>query len=1085
MSTKQSLLVSTLERVLEDISKLNKVVKNLILLSWACHPVYVVDLLTKYNLNEASTLVFHQRWAYDQVRLKRSEKKKFKESVCESKVEKQPSILFFQCKSEYVNTFQLHAKCVLVEYEDGSVEYIQPSWNLSGTEYSRNQHLIYRGVPRNLSDLSKVLVTSRFQEKFTCSCVCDQGVAFQKMQDTCSSVNNSVATHCRTKEHVDDLAYLVVTLPRDFEDVAGVSFQTLENGIQTSFTSVLSRNTKVNFQNHLNSETTCRYVAFYNFVETRLMSGLCKFIGSVFNHPSETLNPAVVLSFPDEFKNSHKYHDKFVYKMRQNEGGDLEVLWVFFCSHNLTPKSWLSDQTKNIEAGVLLFPRKSLTGNLSPTTVNYLLRYYNSEIPSVEVVRIQCSPDFNEPGQDEPQDLEEGRLRDKGNTTFYDRYHSCKIDSTDAYDRFVRCKECLVNHLLVNRSGVEELKKLQSMVQDNYTRYALYDYVFNDVGAGVEWKRGCVFPRASLRSAFKRFATTSNPPWYHSGVKNRDLTLETLIDVFCVWGKWFEYYDPSILVVRPKIDKLTLVHYGSIHYNKNSRFIENPKKHVTNPESVTPYDTLSFLVQHMYEEYEVWWKCSLNKKHQFFSDVKSMCRSPYCMVCKTSEDVKLVYDTLQAAGVSNLTVEFVIMRRETVLEQSNQVVYHQYYDGGLKMDLKKAFCVGKELRNVTSSSLGNLRYDLFFTYQNQVCAIEIDDASHQKKETSKVNSDAIKNVMSYTMNIHLLRIFTKENMNQALLPGLVKRFLHYVSITQVEFPTSFGILHNYAQSLSSAINPVTISNPKLSETDVVDYDETKPISLWLAGGGMRATNDGRVRVRVPDYGSNIEMYMKEGKVHVAYDESTKVILCDCLDVFALWYNFSGIVNFLTSRETQAVETWFNGISKLTGTLQETEYGVAVIGQRKISNGRSQYPCVRLSEVFKGEYDNIVLKGSNEFQPVEFPYRFVRLFQTFKPPNQILGVRRQSSRLSKVGKLESWVSPGSSVWVSESEGSGKGRILEITDVKSDMYRQPWVYFKETNDSPETVIGPRDIGKRIYSTVGRENLRKGVISKFIPV
>eukprot|EP00952_Eustigmatos_sp_NYUAD-ZCMA_P009426 38952-Eustigmatos_ZCMA.PRE.1 len=68
---------------------------------------------------------------------------------------------------------------------------------------------------------------------------------------------------------------------------------------------------------------------------------------------------------------------------------------------------------------------------------------------------------------------------------------------------------------------------------------------------------------------------------------------------------------------------------------------------------------------------------------------------PSCMVCTRSDDIRLCYEILQAQedkGVSHVTVEFPLKKK----------------GGGL------------------------MHYDIFFRLDDEVCAVEIDDASHYR-----------------------------------------------------------------------------------------------------------------------------------------------------------------------------------------------------------------------------------------------------------------------------------------------------------------------------------------------------------------
>lgn len=1048
------------------------------ILVWSCNPSYLCELLrndiqVKEEIGDAPVYVYFQRWLYETPNMSRQEQLTYqKDTKAKYAGSDDLNVYFYSCAKNLSRRFQLHAKCCLLRYKgNGRVEdsfrYVQFSWNL---HEPLGQSLVYTadtlspdGLPENIEVLASLIGSNCFQKRF------EYVFGKTNLKPDVSSLYERLENELRNAPK-DRLSKIVITVPDVLAEEDLENFSTyhvpFKEKVQEVLLSVLETDVVTRFTEYVRRPTPSVIVSLFNFVDARLLNTMCDVVADPFTLPNEKEVPLVTVAYPTSFEhNVTKLHEKFVYKVAAPVGEKMDIVWLFFCSHNLTPVSWeqvdnstndgpenqnrraepIHPRKKNIEVGVMLF---SDTQRVPWHNVGeYLMSFYKGNNSYVKYHEHQCRRTLKDGSVTEEESYELRQdtvpltkaIPAREDDDIPNLYH------IDTFTRYYHRKRWLKRHILPNVVGVTQLFLRPEFHSSNYTRYALYDYVFNDLMRDFPWVPGGNFNRAFLRGyCIKRITENEDDedfaPWYSDSPKGY-MTMETILDVFVLWGRTFELFDPQILTKRPVVTIHTLINYTRIlrsgEPNKPSRlgFLVDPAKLAydrSNKLKVDPYDSLSFLMQHMFEDYEVWWKClDETGAHCFYHDVKSVFITPQCTVCKVSQTTRTVYGLLRNLGVKNIAVEFSVFKRESKDEQKKQLdnlrasnikcIGRKRYckKGGVSIsDEDSLLCSKKE---TLTGFLQNFRYDIFFVHDGKLVAIEVDDQSHQQKvekgelyepktmrqragDVRYHHRDAIKNVVSYLMGVHVVRLDTKNNNSLSLLPLLLKNILKMVETNTFPRYRSYRQLHQHVVDIlapkraiieakqkekgrgkrnkkdeeeDGEFTPVEIQNPKISSpTAAMQYNETSPISCVFS---TSVQDIGRVQ-------DNIRLYLNQGQAHAVYDGRVyPVPVCKYVDYLSLWYNLEHFRHFELSCKSQS-PNWYTPNSHTgLGTLFDSDehVGVRLVTKSKKSDTN---PAVRVlwhvdvDKTFVAYTDEHSSKQS--LQGVWDPVKHVRLVSKF-------------------------------------------------------------------------------------------------------
>lgn len=1078
------LQLSTLRDEIATLCGRRRKIKFALFVSWSCDMRYVDSLVEEFGSDDADITVVFQRHAYPvEIRGNQNTKAK-KHFVLNNCAElNTTTVKYYKTKGKRATLYQVHCKFAFVVLDDGHTEYIQPSSNLVP---ENKPSLLYRGFPIRLKYLSDVLVCEKFLDTVEPLCT---GVGTPEMLLATLRRFHRDVTRIPVASY-DLHTMLVVTAPTNFE--LGDVF-TLKKAVQDIFyvcKSLKANREQVLFRNYLKDLTLTTIVSYYNFVDVRLLDSICNSVASIFTSPDEQeLKPLIATVYADNLASVENplQHEKFVYKVH-NETNN--ILWVFVTSHNLTPASWESQLSKNLEVGVMVFPTTSTLSSASWKSVqSYLLNYYFKTTSYTKVHRTVCQrPVVSSEKSGQPATLKKGNTKRAAplDNSVYEPTHTCPVPcrhATSAFQRFRVAKECLVNHLLKNRSGLGQLTNLLAFNTDNYTRYALYDHVFNDLAGQVTWVSGGTFNTTQLRKHFRKRAEELDVTWYSPQLAGRELTLETLVDTFRTWGYFFELYSREIMLSRPIVNENTLVHYGEVHESKNHTFLEDPAYHNYRDNNTNAYDALSFLVQNMLTNQCVWFRCTkVNTNHEFYTTLKVVCNRPHCMVCETTQDTQLVYQTLREypEDLQFVTVEFPLHKRLPV--------YQQVQRANEFKNVRNTVFYNEELQVLTDQKLKNAyRFDVFFAFGDYVCAVELDDVSHRELKRRSVNAfgepvrttDAVKTVMAHLYGIHVLRIETVNTNSRSLVPTLVKEFLGFVRRTNVTFfghgywktfQTVYDSVKNHqAVKNRSSLNPVKVANPVFDvRTNDIRLNKASPVSMWLtvvdsdkAARTVRAnrkwgTANRTTRQLLQSRERNtLELYLQEGTLHASFSSEQEVPVSDLLDVFSVRRNYCNILQFLESRTQEHLKSWFelgSGRNSRQGRLFESDNGVVVLGQ--YNQSQKGYEYSEFSDVYS--VDNVKYTKLQGLEDVPVPYQYVRLYETFQKTTT---VNQYKLRSSHVKTLEQWIAPKKKVWVVNEleEGGEQVEQRTVESVGKDQYGKVYVTLESSAPSTEKSKG----------------------------
>lgn len=1188
---------------IRDVVDSGKPLVSAIILTWSCSPAYVLELFAdkeqesyqvKPNFRNAKIRVFFQRWSYDDMSKEKEAKETYRNESCRS-TSRVPvdnlDIRFYRCRKEFIRNFQLHTKSCIFKYTDHSIQFIQFSWNLNA---NFKPSLLFRarsdvrGLPKNTHRLLQAVADDRFLTKFSNVCNGDDAM---REKHFCTAMFNSVVG-----ANVDELCDLVLTLPKlhfalQENPDNQIQYTVFRNDLQQVLNEKKVAHLGLRFEEYIRKPSPAVLVSLFNFVDVRLLDSICNIVGDPFTLPEENQNPLVTAAYPVTFQDNTKHlHEKFVYKIAgANQTTKSKIQWVFFCSHNLTPASWKpvdgdpngaledsSSDAKNMEVGIFLFALQNGPPLWAPAE-KYLIDYYFQKDKFVKFHQYHCRRRMSEGPRVEANALDSGRINRTQRVPDPARIQPCTLLRETAWQRYEDRKECLINYILPGCVGVSQLLGRHEFLEDNFSRYALYDYVFLDIAISIPWVQNGNYNMPELRGLF--FKYTKNEPWFKDEIKSK-LIVETLMNIFLLWGRTFDLLDLKINEIRPRIMPETLIDYDKILWTKGRKvpFLIDPKRITEsqdNKRDVDPYESLSFLMQHMFEPYEIWWQCPDVPSHRFYWDVKSVFQKPQCAVCETSPEVRNVYETLRTIepSITHITVEFPIFKRESLVNQNR--LRDDYINRGYpvlgnpyrgdKLDIsrndsdsddneeepepvnnrrkkrsKKSDDKGKTKKGKKKKTekkknrllcegtdsqqqlLQTMRYDIFFVYDNKLVGIELDDPSHRilkdkgadyqartDRPTAKQihDADAVKNVVSWLMQVHVIRIATKDNDAMTLIPAIVKQVRTWVKSNKCKPKSTINQLHTYvlgvlntltedvdgykAKTALSIRNP-TIEIDKEDQNKIyLDHKLDKPISCVI-NTSTRDINNVR---------DSVLIYLDGGRLHTMYHTSKPVGLCRYVDFFSLYYNHDNFGRFMKSRKADVKEDWYMPNTKTRiGTLYDSyeEGGVHVITKWPQRNKNAKIITSKIwhfdiTKSFAPIKEELAITEPN-WTNLWDPVRLVRLVSRFdwEPPTK---EERDSypdySKCTDPPKLDEWIKSEDKknwIWLAKADNLSQGKCVQVLEILNNNYGQKILRIDNKNGDYESdLVQPGDIKQRVYeANKGHTNkLTPENRSEYIPV
>lgn len=779
-------LPNVLKRVMEEEGEQPKAA---FFTSFSANPLQIMKLLRHCGLTtrtmQRNVFVFFQRYSFREMDpttppgpafVGEKRKKEIR------KFERKRKYRAFRIKSTSPVKNQLHLKSAIFLFREKLV-YVQFSRNLdlrSGT-IGENDEVIYTGLPQNLDDLLVLLQD-----------VLEKGEDF--VEDMDNGADAAMAKLEAMRRMYRRPANIRQIHRRDYLVVQG--FRT---SFGHEFGKILRRIKHANgpgktlYNKWAARDDESVLLLHFPYVTNGLETNVCDAVVAPMSVSTpEKTKTSVELTYSRTPNLQHFPHESWVCRMT-GRGADARVLWFFLVSSNLTLPSWVPlkrndgngvDMTRyNLECGVVSFEHQDVgrNTNLSIEFVKYIRNLMKPGDWST-LTTVKCNVDRSEIPVQVP-DLP--LVDEQCQATYDDCFDAISNPRLSNQARFQNAKTCLLNGYLVGLVGASTVVNSKIMKNCYYMRWALYDYLFNDLGKHHPVQRLEAYDERTTKRYFV-YELQTNPeghPWLRCA--NAKTTLDVLVDMYVRWANAFDAYDERINASRPVVNRKTLV---TLHDARCEERIVEDAHQKFRPKH-TPYDTLSFLMQSMYSSSSVWWKCS--KGHDFYwTPYNMMLRTSACIVCAMYHDIKALYELLQLdEDVSCLTSEFPLLRR-TPSNKAEEQELGVHVDGN-----------ANDVERDSAKERSLMRYDIFFLLDGKyACAIEFDDASHNKKAPNLQNlvmdrpsADAAKNVLSTAMGIHLLRIWAqnKRPNAKARLSLLLKTFLAAVRERDVVLePTS-------------------------------------------------------------------------------------------------------------------------------------------------------------------------------------------------------------------------------------------------------------------------------------------------------
>lgn len=574
----------------------------------------------------------------------------------------------------------------------------------------------------------------------------------------------------------------------------------------------------------------------FPYVQAGYLQNVCTHVVSIVSRSSaQVASTNVVLSFPTRVGVHAFRHEGWMYRVVKSN----RISWFMLTSSNLTMRSWGNDAV-NYEVGTVVFDLEWNTPFMEQVRDRSRVYSTSYTVQNMMCDGRQVSPVNNRARLIVPIEGIECSLKSLDNKTRI-RVDSCvAVQGKSAWDRFQAARRCLAHNLLAGLVGTEGLMSSWGMRRNMYIRWALYDLLFNQLMSSHRSRRLESFDDVKdsmLQYLYKirdNRERSKDIIWKWLGCKHAMQTLDSLVDIYVKWSLAFTMFDRRIVPSPPLISKETIVSIDECRVGESGVVGEG--------DQATSYDTLSFLIQRMYSGQRVWWECTYG--HRFFYSIRRLTTevNPICMVCAKSQDLQRLYEVLQQhPDVVGLTVEFPLY--------------------------------------VTSKTL---RYDYFFLYKGELCAIEFDDRSHTRfdepdidflNDPHRPHRDAVKNVVSYIFGIHLLRItaMTARANAMARYSLILDLFFRLVLQKPLHLKDS---LHNQTETRFRSSVGKTISAKSLAYTSGVP--KNGPISLVLSTqnpshwGNRGKSKDEMLRLMITE-GIAIHPCMQTGKFLVPVD----------------------------------------------------------------------------------------------------------------------------------------------------------------------------------------------------------------------
>lgn len=436
------------------------------------------------------------------------------------------------------------------------------------------------------------------------------------------------------------------------------------------------------------------------------------------------------------------YHEKYAARIRR---GDIE--WLFLTSHNLSTNSW-GRLGQNLEMSLLIL--QSVDRQIIPPSINeWILRRVQSS-ERINNALFSCTSE---------------KIRRETDARPVQKAPSMIVSaSSDAWSRFASAWGQVWGMITTTASGALDvmvyLKK-----QNLYARFAAYHIIFQYAGGKHSDRQDLRYHsvRSSIKDALR-------------GGKHDDRIMDILTDLYIKWSKIFTLYDARFPRHIPEARPETLTHLGEAP--PGMQVLEDPAHARGGNPSSTTHDTTSFLVQQMFSGLEVWWQCALGHRFYFPIDQMMLSANPSCIVCAKAPEIQLMVNHLcHQRGVELITVEFPLFQRTRGKDEN------RYCDSDM----------ADPCRGSNDISTQTMFYDIFFYWKGSLVTIEFDDASHLRgpipesavpdmvaDKSPGAHRDAVKNVISHVLGVHLVRFWVKGNNRSnamAQIPGYLDDFL--------------------------------------------------------------------------------------------------------------------------------------------------------------------------------------------------------------------------------------------------------------------------------------------------------------------
>ena len=580
----------------------------------------------------------------------------------------------------------------------------------------------------------------------------------------------------------------------------------------------------------------------FPYVNNGLEMNLCDALVDPLSYAesNEKAKTHVEMTYSNDPGLQHFIHESWIVRMEGRHVSD-RILWFFLVSCNLTLPSWVplkfDENTQrvtnryNLECGVLIFEHGDPNQSRFSQNIKNHIRVRMKPSDHTTLTTVKCNLNKSLVPSDIPDLVDNPRLEGYGEVPRPYRRNACQDflninGQLTTWHRFLRAKECLKYVVLPGLVGTHNIIASDLIKYSYFMRWALYDYIFNDLAKNHPVGRLGVYDWQTTKKYFL-YQLRDRPfdhPWQTA--KNARVTLAVLVDIFVRWSIAFDAYDPRLNISRPEISERTLI---TLHEGRpGEQIVEHAQQQYR--EGYSTYDSLTMLMQSMHSSSYLWWKCP--KGHGFYWAPKNiMMKNSDCPVCSQYHDIKTLYEILQKVvdrqdpqnpkpAIKFLTMEFPLLRKLKLDHPTTDIEDNGEYDEDEdddedededddddddedeKQDDDDAPPPLPKKKKRKDRQV--MKYDIFFLLDDQyVGAIEFDDESHNRKAQNAQPvplianpvADAIKNVLSSAMGIHLMRIWTGKTANsrpnaESRLQVLVDEFIKRIRSSRMTIPAT-------------------------------------------------------------------------------------------------------------------------------------------------------------------------------------------------------------------------------------------------------------------------------------------------------